>query len=330
MLSGGELARWWRKRSREGEEGVGRGVVPAGSHPLTAMSAIAGTPEGAAFMAQRREELLSALRRQPRDGRSHALLASYLERAGDFAGALASWRAAVGSTVVDGQAAAAPPAEEEGEGDADDREEEEGEWRVGVARCLDVVEARAALDAALRAPPIAAPLAPLAVERRAAAGLSYVEFIARYAAPGVPVIITGLSFAQPAWTLEHVRRVAGACTAVLRRHVPGSPAWARLEDGPRMRLDAFIDALLEPAAAASSLYLHDWSLPLHCPALLSDDFTVPRYFCGDLLRRLPRDAGLLYTGTWPSLFVGPAGTRSDLHVDAFGSHFWMALLQVRR
>ncbi|XP_022252932.1 uncharacterized protein LOC106468862 isoform X2 [Limulus polyphemus] len=35
--------------------------------------------------------------------------------------------------------------------------------------------------------------------------------------------------------------------------------------------------------------------------------------------------GSLYRDSWPSLFVAPAGITSELHVDAFGSNFWMAL-----
>ena len=32
-----------------------------------------------------------------------------------------------------------------------------------------------------------------------------------------------------------------------------------------------------------------------------------------------------FARAWPSLFVGPRGSRSDLHVDAFASSFWMAM-----
>jgi Flp pilus assembly protein TadG len=38
-------------------------------------------------------------------------------------------------------------------------------------------------------------------------------------------------------------------------------------------------------------------------------------------------SGLPFVDSWPSLFVGPSGSRSGLHIDAFGSNFWMALLQ---
>ena len=38
----------------------------------------------------------------------------------------------------------------------------------------------------------------------------------------------------------------------------------------------------------------------------------------------------LYKRSWPSLFISPKGTVSDLHIDAFGSNFWMALLSGRK
>ena len=37
-----------------------------------------------------------------------------------------------------------------------------------------------------------------------------------------------------------------------------------------------------------------------------------------------------YRDTWPSLFLQPKGTRSGLHVDSFGSNFFLALLEGRK
>ena len=74
-------------------------------------------------------------------------------------------------------------------------------------------------------------------------------------------------------------------------------------------------------------YLFDWSLPLHCPEL-AKQLTIPRYFARDFLQRTP--PGSLYRDSWPSLFLSPAGITSELHVDAFGSNFWMALFQGRK
>ena len=74
-------------------------------------------------------------------------------------------------------------------------------------------------------------------------------------------------------------------------------------------------------------YLFDWSLPLNCPELASE-LSMPKYFANDFLQRTPE--GSLYCDSWSSLFIAPAGITSELHVDAFGSNFWMALFEGRK
>ena len=74
-------------------------------------------------------------------------------------------------------------------------------------------------------------------------------------------------------------------------------------------------------------YLFDWSLPLNCPELMQE-LAIPEYVADDFLQRTP--AGSLYQDSWPSLFIAPAGLTSELHVDAFGSNFWMALFEGRK
>ena len=71
-------------------------------------------------------------------------------------------------------------------------------------------------------------------------------------------------------------------------------------------------------------YLFDWSLLVNCPDL-AKELKIPKYFANDFLQRTP--SGSLYRDSWPSLFIAPAGITSELHVDAFGSNFWMALFE---
>ena len=71
-------------------------------------------------------------------------------------------------------------------------------------------------------------------------------------------------------------------------------------------------------------YLFDWSLPINCPDLVKE-LRIPKYFANDYLQGTL--VGSLYQDSWPSLFIAPAGITSELHVDAFGSNFWMALFQ---
>lgn len=80
--------------------------------------------------------------------------------------------------------------------------------------------------------------------------------------------------------------------------------------------------------AADMKYLFDYSLPLHCPDLMKELKLLPIYFADNLLQRTP--PGTLYHDSWPSLFIAPKGLCSELHVDAFGSNFWMALFEGRK
>jgi len=74
-------------------------------------------------------------------------------------------------------------------------------------------------------------------------------------------------------------------------------------------------------------YLVDWSIPQNCEELLQN-FKLPIYFSYDILQCSPVDS--IYRDTWPSLFIGAAGTQSKLHIDSFGSHFWMLLISGRK
>ena len=128
--------------------------------------------------------------------------------------------------------------------------------------------------------------------------------------------------------------------------VPSSVEWAKLEPAGASTVREFIDSLdtvqegkyvwgsqhSQPhtpisGVAADMKYLFDWSLPLHCPDLMKE-LTLPVYFAGDLLQQTP--PGTLYRDSWPSLFIAPKGLCSELHVDAFGSNFWMALFEGRK
>ena len=39
------------------------------------------------------------------------------------------------------------------------------------------------------------------------------------------------------------------------------------------------------------------------------------------------EEGSLYREAWPSLFLGPKGSRCALHVDTCGLHFWMLVFE---
>jgi hypothetical protein len=129
------------------------------------------------------------------------------------------------------------------------------------------------------------------------------------------------------------RRLRGKRGAVKTR-IPGSAAWAELEQDPTvLDLEEFVLGLAAPppipagrgdggTATPPARYLHDWSLPQFAPDLMPDVVPLP-HFAGDLIRRCAD--GTMLSNSWPSLFVGPAGTQSSLHVDSGATHFWMAV-----
>lgn len=125
-------------------------------------------------------------------------------------------------------------------------------------------------------------------------------------------------------------------------------SFAGLENAGDSTIGSFVDSLHQEQGKGSveMRYLFDWSLPLNAPSLLEGyvedgndgtgqvdkcgklrrgEFVVPRYFCNDLLQRTP--PGSLYRESWPSLFIGPSGSSCSLHIDTFGSHFWMILVE---
>eukprot|EP00742_Colponemidia_sp_Colp-10_P010022 GILJ01010974.1.p1 GENE.GILJ01010974.1~~GILJ01010974.1.p1 ORF type:complete len:561 (+),score=66.54 GILJ01010974.1:486-2168(+) len=164
------------------------------------------------------------------------------------------------------------------------------------------------------------------VHRRSDLSLS--EFYHEYAMKRKPVVITDIvsSMFEERWDLGFLASTIGHKTAMLKRTIGDSLSWAGLEDAQSMKIHEFI-AHLQHKTLPEPLYLFDWLLPVHAPELTAE-LTIPRYFVNDFLQRV--SVGSLYRDSWPSLFIGPAGSNSKLHVDAFGSNFWMALIEGRK
>ena len=75
---------------------------------------------------------------------------------------------------------------------------------------------------------------------------------------------------------------------------------------------------------AQGMYLYDCPLPDKLPQLL-EMWAVPRYFSHCYLQqtRLPHGN----KRSWPTLFIGAAGTGSPMHIDRWQGHFWMLVLE---
>eukprot|EP01041_Mallomonas_annulata_P005374 gene5374-10742_t len=166
------------------------------------------------------------------------------------------------------------------------------------------------------------------VDKHAYGSITHDQFISLYASQSRPVVFTdATSHMLPdiTWDFNYISNTIGQCTVPLRRAMSQSVEWAQQESAGNMKLIDFISSI--ESGTAGDKYLVDWSLSQHAPAILSH-LHIPRYFSSDLLQLSP--AGSIYRSSWPSLFIGPKGTQSKLHVDSFGSHFWMLLLSGRK
>ena len=164
----------------------------------------------------------------------------------------------------------------------------------------------------------------LKVQERTYKDISKEMFLQQFCSSRVPLLLSEVpSPTQQPWTVEYIRTVAKESTVQLRRPVTGSTEWAGLENGEQVKVGDLLSNGFPPAGK----YLFDWSLPLHCPAL-SKEFTVPELFQDNYLKQTSPSA--LYHQSWPSLFIAGAGTNGELHIDAFGSHFWMFMISGRK
>eukprot|EP01147_Barroeca_monosierra_P009229 gene9229-1513_t len=141
--------------------------------------------------------------------------------------------------------------------------------------------------------PICPKYTPIAVE--SAAELDIGRFRSQYARLHKPVVITGLrdEVASGPWTCEWLHELTGSSHVTLRKENVKSLQWARLDEAETVTLSHFLN---ERHAAFK-----------------------------DFISRL--EDGSKYKDAWPSLFIGNRGVCSDLHIDAFGSSFWMYLAE---
>lgn len=213
----------------------------------------------------------------------------------------------------------------------------------GVRRCD--LQAKAEVWLAKFVPPQQPP-AEVPVPRRKAAELSFREFYEEFATKSKPVVIEGAAYrmntGEP-WTADFIDRHCGSKPVLLKKRSrrdlgERAQSWGDLEETVRVNISDVVNRVFrgKPAEAgaswdASSEFVFDWSLNQFCPELTSH-YVVPKYFASDFLQRVPPDVAgnLTYRDTWPSLFLQPGGTRSGLHVDSFGSNFFLALLRGRK
>jgi hypothetical protein len=398
-----EVARWWRQERRS--------MLDAPSSNATSVSllCVVSSVKGREFVGQRIAYYQSKLLQDPTCARTSLLLGSFRELAGDYSRALCHYHAALVQNEANMKKAPRTNGERILSCRQLRKAKTRAAFHLTIQERQKRLRRKlphrpdGSIDEVKLREPV-----PQAVQQRAAGSLSYEAFIDKFASRGVPVVIKGgaceATTGHGTLSLDTLRVLLRDKKARVKQVAQQSLKWARLEDAGEVAVEELISAILDQkdqstelgsqarsqagqrrsnsaqdAACESSfrgldvsgLYLHDWSIPQHCPELLPL-LQIPSYFAADFLHRIPLqkdtarggdtvtgkkagaethphqyqhdDAGTLtgtgsdtetgtahlYSTSWPSLFIGPQGTSSATHIDAFGSHFWMALFEGKK
>lgn len=143
------------------------------------------------------------------------------------------------------------------------------------------------------------------------------EFRERFVRRGMPCVLTGLQEGWPArekWTPEFFRQ----------HHGELSVAVARGKEWGQMRLRDYVDRLRAAQPGEDIPYLRTWNFLDDIPELRGD-FSPGAHFA-DLFKVLPESMQPPFE--W--LFIGPAGSRTRLHVDVWGTDAWLAQIRGRK
>ena len=147
--------------------------------------------------------------------------------------------------------------------------------------------------------------------------LSWNEFIQNYASVGKPVVITDIVRTWAAfqkWSYDFFKVNYGPFQCDVRDcHIDAIVPMAMadymdyMKSGKRDRL----------------LYLSQWAIFPH-PELYKD-YQAPNYF-SNWLEKLPRKLQQKYGVTYSTLYIGPKGTGTNLHIDNRNTSAWLAVL----
>jgi hypothetical protein len=150
------------------------------------------------------------------------------------------------------------------------------------------------------------------VERRAAAGLPYRDFVRDYVVPGRPVVISGGVDGWPAlkkWTPDFFRTQHGERKVYVTR-----------ETEP-MRFADLVDKVVQSTEASPAPYLHRVFICDHLPELLADllpgnPYSFPRRMASPLMPKVWRRPD----GWLKLLFGGVGGRFPVMHYDGANMH----------
>ena len=151
-----------------------------------------------------------------------------------------------------------------------------------------------------------------------------------YSPGDVPVIIKGALNRHPLMQSnknnpEYIAKLCGGAlidTVIYSNNYTG---WAGHKDEKLMRVDKFVRDHMSKKAAASDTdelryaHSHTFGMPLLCP-VLQHDLLVPAVASKPLA-----SLGGFWNLGQPTIFMGPAGTRSELHMDMYLLPFWLSV-----
>lgn len=135
----------------------------------------------------------------------------------------------------------------------------------------------------------------------------------------MPFVMDGGANHWPAmhrWTFDYLQSHCGAARVTV--------ADTSLPDFPEseMHLEQFLERLHSDDDSGCPLYLVDWRFDADYPELLAD-VEGPDFVTDDWFSRFPADTRPVLR--W--MFIGGAGTKSDLHLDIWNTSAWLAVMR---
>lgn len=150
--------------------------------------------------------------------------------------------------------------------------------------------------------------------------LSLSCFQDRFERRRLPVIVTGLNLCpcegEDVWQFLK-RKVGSKLVAVFE---PKTGETHSLGHTELACISEVIDQVTTTTRTSAKRYMYDVPLQQKLPILL-ESWRIPRYMQHDYLHRTMR--GHPQKSSWPTLFIGAAGTNSPVHLDRWHGHFWM-------
>jgi hypothetical protein len=165
--------------------------------------------------------------------------------------------------------------------------------------------------------------------------LSLEDFHFNYSMQRRPVVITDyingtnrLSTTGAPFDSEFWKRMCGEKVFSIQKAAKAK-SWGGLVGYKSATLNDSFGILDNPSLDPKVYGIFDSPLTRSCPKFL-EQFKQPKYFANDFMQRVNHNITLTYRDSWPSFFLGRGATQANLHIDMFGSSFWMAVFEGKK